>query len=54
MPVGDVLPESVVLLTSIAALLLASFTPRRRQALAAVLALGGILAGAGLCAAQLG
>ncbi|MFD1379700.1 hypothetical protein [Fodinicurvata halophila] len=42
MPVGDIVPEVVVILTAVGALLLASFTSERRQWLVAPLALAGL------------
>ena len=42
MPVGDLAPEIAVLLTAVAALLLAMFVPHRRQRLCAVVALAGL------------
>ena len=52
MPVGDVLPEIVVLVTAVVGLLLASFAPQRRQWLGAPLALLGLALAGVLCAMQ--
>ena len=54
MDVGQVLPEIALLVTAVAALLLASFLPQRRQHAVAWLALAGLAIAAALCSAQLG
>ena len=53
MPIGDVLPEIVVLVTAVFGVLLASFLPQRRQWLCAALALAGIGVATALCILQL-
>lgn len=53
MPLGDVAPEIAVLLAAVAALLTASFVPRRLQWLGAPIALAGVIAAMVLCAMQL-
>lgn len=54
MPVGDILPEIVLILTAVAVLLTASFTPHRIQWIGAVLALAGLAVAAALTAGQTG
>jgi NADH-quinone oxidoreductase subunit N len=54
MPVGDVAPEIAVLLTAVAALLMAMFLPQRAQPLCATVALGGLAVAAFLTARQIG
>jgi NADH-quinone oxidoreductase subunit N len=54
MDVGQVLPEIALLVTAVAALLLASFLPQRRQQAVAWLVLAGLASAAVLCWAQLG
>ena len=53
MPVGDLLPELAVLGGAVAALLTAMFTAQRRQWIAALPAMAGLLAAAVLVARQL-
>lgn len=52
MPIGDVLPEIALVISAIAALLLAAFVAHERQAWCAVLALIGCVAGFVLCLGQ--
>ncbi|WP_404383159.1 NADH-quinone oxidoreductase subunit N [Caenispirillum salinarum] len=54
MPVGDILPEIALILTAVAVLLTASFTPHRLQWIGAVLALIGLAVAAALTAGQIG
>jgi NADH-quinone oxidoreductase subunit N len=53
-PVGDVLPEIVVLVTAVITLLCASWLPRPRQTFCAALALAGTIAAAALVHERLG
>ncbi|MCO5100183.1 MAG: NADH-quinone oxidoreductase subunit N [Burkholderiaceae bacterium] len=53
MPIGEILPEIVVLASAIVALLAAAFAPQRWQWAGAPLALSGLLAASVLCFAQL-
>lgn len=52
MPIGDLAPELVVLLTAVAALLLAIVLPQRRHGLCAALAVAGLAIATGLAVAQ--
>lgn len=54
MPIGDILPEIVVLLTAVAILLFAIFAGHDRQWLGAPLAVVGVVLAGGLSAMQLG
>lgn len=54
MPIGDILPEIVVLLTAVAILLFAIFAAHDRQWLGAPLAVVGVVLAGGLSAMQLG
>lgn len=54
MPVGDILPEIALILTAVAVLLTASFTPHRLQWIGAVLALAGLAVAGWLTAGQIG
>jgi NADH-quinone oxidoreductase subunit N len=54
MPVGDVAPESAVLVAAVVVLVVAMFTPQRRQWLGAPLAIAGLGIACALTAGQIG
>ncbi len=54
MPVGDILPEIVLILTAVLILIFALFSSRERQWLGAPLALAGLAIAAVFCAMQIG
>ena len=54
MPIGDILPEIVLILTAVLILVFALFSPRERQWLGAPLALTGLAIATAFCAMQIG